>query len=164
MRWAIPLIALVVALLATACSSGESAPIDEGGGTETELRDAVARYGDAFIESNYEDAYYLHTPEWQSRCPIEDWMEMMRIQKQALSDQVAGLGGDMSTARFVVTAAEFDGSKGVHQGHVEVSGEAYSFGNQDRPGGMYWIWRDGRWQATDDREKPCDIETEPASP
>ena len=162
MRRRIPLVALVVALLATACSNGESAPIDEGGGTEAELRDAVTRYGDAFIGDDYEDAYYFHTSEWQSRCPIEDWMEMMRIQKQALSDQVAGLDGDMNTARFVLTAAEVDGSKGVHQGHVEVDGEAHRFGDQDRPGGMYWIWRDGRWQATDDSEKPCDIE--PASP
>jgi len=23
---------------------------------------------------------------------------------------------------------------------------------------MYWIWQDARWQATDDREKSCDLE------
>jgi hypothetical protein len=162
MKWSIPLVALVVALLATACGSGESALIDEGGGTEAELRDAVTRYANAFIEGSYDDAYYLHTSEWQSRCPIEDWREMMRVQKETISDQVVGGGGDMSTARFIITAAEVDGSKGVHQGHVEVAGETYRFGDQDQPGGMYWIWRDGRWQATDDSEKPCEIE--PASP
>lgn len=161
MRWGILLVALVVALLA-ACSSGESAPIDEAGGTEAELRDAVTQYGNAFIEGNYEDAYYLHTSDWQSRCPIEDWMEMMRTQKQALSDQVVGDGGDMSTARFIVSAAVVDGSKGVHQGYVEVGGETYRFGDQDRPGGMYWIWQDDRWQATDDSDKGCEIG--PASP
>jgi hypothetical protein len=156
MKWGILFIALLVALLA-ACSSGESAPIDEAGGTRAELRDAVTRYGDAFIKGDYEDAYYLHTSEWQSRCPIEAWMELMRVQKQDLSDHVLGDGGDMSTARFVVTAAEVNGPKGVHQGHVEVSGKAYQFGDQDQPSGMYWIWRDGRWQATDAREKPCQI-------
>ena len=156
------LVALAVALSAVACTSGESAPIDEAGGTEAELRDAVAGYADAFLKGDYEDAYYRHTPEWQSRCPIGDWIEMMELQKQSLSDQVATAGGDMSTARFVVTAAEVDGSQGVHQGHLEVSGSAYPFGDQDRPGGMYWVWRDGRWQATDDSKKPCEIA--PATP
>jgi hypothetical protein len=162
MRWCIPLVALVVALLAAACGSGESAPLDEAGGTEAELRDAATRYAGAFLKGDYEDAYYRHTSEWQSRCPIEDWMELMRVQKQALSDQIVGISGDMSTARFIVTAAEVDGAKGVHQGHLEVSGEAYPFGDQDRPAGMYWIWRDGRWQATDDSERPCEIP--PATP
>jgi hypothetical protein len=157
MRWGILLVALVGALSAAACSSGEDAPIDEAGGTEAELREAVAQYGDAFIKGNYEDAYYIHTSEWQSRCPIEDWLEMMRVEKQGVSDQVVSAGDDMSTARFVVTAVEADGSKGVHQGHVEVGGKAYRFGDQDRVFGMYWTWRDGRWQATDDRKKPCEI-------
>ena len=138
MRWGILLAALVVALPAAACSSWESAPIDEAGGTEAEPREAVNRYGDAFIKGDYKDAYYLHTSEWQSRCPIEDWMELMRIRKQALCAQVVGDGGDMSTARFIISAAEVDRSRGVHQGHVEVSEEAYRFGDQDRPGGMYW--------------------------
>ena len=155
MRWCILLAALVVALAAGACSSGESAPVDEAGGTEAELRDAVARYVDAFLKGDFEGAYYLHTSEWQSRCPVDDWMEFMARQKQGLSDQVVTAGGDMSTARFVVTAVEVDGPRGVHQGHVEASGESYPFGDQHRPGGTYWIWRDGRWQATDDRGNAC---------
>jgi hypothetical protein len=82
MRWCILLAALVVALAAGACSSGESAPVDEAGGTEAELRDAVALYADAFLRGNYEDAYYLHTSEWQSRCPLEDWVELMIVQNR----------------------------------------------------------------------------------
>ena len=155
MKRCILLGALVVALSAGACSSEESAPIDETGGTEAELKDAVALYADAFLRGNYEEAYYLHTSEWQSRCPLRDWVEFVARQNQGLSDQVVTTGGDMSTARFVVTAVEVDGARGVHQGHVEVGGESYPFGDQDQPAGMYWVWRDGAWQATDDREKPC---------
>jgi len=162
MRWCILLGALVVALSAGACSNGESAPVDEAGGTESELRDVVTLYADAFLRGNYEDAYYLHASEWQSRCPLEDWVELMTVQKQALSDQVVTAGDDLGTARFIVTAAEVDGARGVHQGHVEVGGESYPFGDQDRPAGMYWVWRDGAWQATDDRENPC--QEEPSSP
>ncbi len=162
MKRCILLAALVVALSAGACSSGESVPLGEAGGTEAKLRDAATRYADAFLRGNYEDAYYLHASEWQSRCPLEDWMELMRVQKQALSDQAVTAGGDMTTAGFIVTAAEVDGSRGVHQGYVEVSGESYPFGDQDQPAGMYWVWRDGRWQATDDRERPC--REEPSSP
>jgi len=51
-------------------------------------------------------------------------------------------------------AAEVDGSRGVHQGYLEVSGKAYPFGDQDR---MYWVWQDARWQATDDIAKPCEV-------
>jgi hypothetical protein len=155
MKRCILLAALVVALAAGACSNGESAPVDEAGGTEAELRDVVARYADAFLKGDYEEAYYLHTSEWQGRCPIEDWMEFIALQKQGLSDQVVTAGGDMSTARLVVTAVEVDGARGVHQGHVEASGQSYPFGDQDQPAGMYWIWRDNRWQATDDWGQPC---------
>jgi hypothetical protein len=155
MKWGILLVPLVVALAAAACSDEESAPNSEIGGTVAQLRETVIRYGDAFIGGRYEDAYHLHTSEWQSRCPVRDWMEMMKVKKQDLTDQVVTKGGDMSTAKFVVTAVEVDGSRSVHQGHIEVSGEAYRFGDQDLPAGGYWIWRDGRWQATDDRTKPC---------
>jgi hypothetical protein len=118
----------------------------------------VARYGDAFLEGRYEDAYYLHNSEWQSRCPVQNWLEMMKANKQALTDQVVTAGGDMGTARFVVRAVETDGSRGVHQGYVEVSGETYPFGDQAQPAGMYWVWQGGSWQATDDRKDPCQPE------
>ena len=157
MRWGILLVALVVALSAAACGGGETAPNHEVGGTEAELRQTAIRFGDAFIGGRYEDAYYLHTSEWQSRCSVQDWIEMMKVKKQALSDQVVSEGGDMSTARVIITAVEVDGFRGVHEGHVEVSGKAYLFGDQDQSGGTYWIWRDGRWQATDDRKEPCSI-------
>ena len=162
MRRCLPLVALAVALAAAACSSGESAPVHEAGGTEAELRGAVDQYAGAFLDGDYADAYHLHTSEWQRRCPIGDWLELMRVQKQTLSDQIVGAGGEMSTARFVITAAEHDGSQGVHQGYVEINGKSYPFGDQDRPGGMYWVWQEGSWQATDDRERPC--ETGAATP
>jgi hypothetical protein len=146
---------LVVTLCAGACTSGESATIDEAGGTEAELRDAVAQYADAFLRGNYEDAYYLHALEWQNHCPLPNWIRFLLLQRRGLSDQVVTAGGDMSTARFVVTAVEVDGVRGVHQGHVEAGGQTYELGDQGRPSGTYWVWRDGRWQATDDWAQPC---------
>ena len=160
MRRRLLLVAFAVALLAAACSSGESAPIDEAGGTEAELRSAVAQYTDAFLDGDYEDAYSFHTFEWRSRCPTGDWRKLMKAQRQTLSDQIVGIGGKMSDASFVITAVEHDGSQGVHQGYVEINGKDYPFGDQDRPGGMYWVWQDDRWQVTDDHERPCEVESE----
>jgi hypothetical protein len=155
MRSCILLVALVVALSAGACSNGESAPVDEAGGTEAELRDVVTRYADAFLNGDYKDAYYLHTSEWQSRCPLGDWIQFMTSQWQGLSDQIVTAGGDMSAARFVVTVVEVEGTRGVHQGYVEAAGQTFEFGDQGHPNGLYWVWRDGRWQATDDWARPC---------
>jgi hypothetical protein len=155
MRACVLVALLLVALSACACSNGESAPPDEEGGTESELRNVVVVYADAILEADYERAYVLHTAEWQDRCPVGDWLEFVALQRQGLSDQIVTAGGDMNAAAFVITAVEVDGARGVHQGYVEAAGQRFELGDQDHPGGIYWAWRDGRWQATDDRAQPC---------
>ena len=123
-------------------------------GGEEVLRQTVQAFLEAFVAGDIPKTYSFSAEDWQARCPIEDFSVIVNYARASLS-----LFTDLTAARVVIDEIRVEGDRGYHKGHLETDKGSVDFGEQqDKRYPSYWIWRDGKWWATDDNPTPCKIQ------